>query len=76
MAVSKFERRGNGEQLTEEFLKSHLQDPLTLVQKGSKDGIFCSHSMSREGRLMPPGPDLIAECFGVSVGSRVIPVRH
>lgn len=76
MTVSKFERRGKGEELTEEFLKSHLQDPMTLVQKGSNNGIFSNHSMSGEGRLMPPGSDLIAECFGVCVGSLVIPVRH
>lgn len=46
-------RRGaNGEQLTEEFLKTHPQEPVTSVQKGGND-IICSHSMSREGRLMP-----------------------
>lgn len=74
--VGKFQRGGNTDQLTEEFLKNHLQDPMTLVQKGGNDNIFCSHSMSGEGRLMPRGPELIAECFGVYGGSLVTPVRH
>lgn len=75
MTVGKFGRGGHREQLTEEFLKNHLQDPMTSVQKGGNGDVFCSHSMSREVRLMPRGPELIAECFGVYGGSLVIQVR-
>lgn len=56
MTLGKFENGCNRVQLTEEFLKNHLQGSVTLVQKRGNDDISCSYSMSGEGQLMLRGP--------------------